>query len=278
MDNENEKTILISNDTKFEENTLLQSQQNANSLLNCMKKIDYLKLILQNKAFIPRYYEESLKYLKLKTINSIAFPMTCFCDINLTKLIHHMEFYGLYSIGMNKNWGEKKGIQPIHYINNQSPLGNDFHKIFELAFHQRDEKNSKEYKNYRDYIMTNLIYMKPIYGEMLRYDKYENKNFHDEKEWRFIPDFNEVDTQLPLFVPQEQLIPSVYNLYSESLKLVEKLFLRFEYNDIKYLIVPNEEDRNHLIKFLTSNIEANDETKYKLVSKIIIFNDLREDL
>ncbi|MFA1820112.1 hypothetical protein ACDX78_07980 [Virgibacillus oceani] len=42
--------------------------------------------------------------------------------------------------------------------------------------------------------------MKPIDGEMMVNDVYEVRNFHDEKEWRFIPEFNTVDTELPMVI------------------------------------------------------------------------------
>lgn len=71
--------------------------------------------------------------------------------------------------------------------------------------------------------------MKPLIGPMHRNDKYVNKNFHDEKEWRFIPKFNQTETDLSLLIPEEQLIPQTINLYSDGISQNNALWLHLDY-------------------------------------------------
>lgn len=85
------KTISGAKEFKY-----IESKQSANTLFKFMKKIDYLKEIIENSAIIPRYNNEIIEYLKLGVVNEIAFPMICFCDINLTKLKSHSEIYGSF--------------------------------------------------------------------------------------------------------------------------------------------------------------------------------------
>ena len=87
-------------------------QQSADTLFHFIEKIEYLIPILERDALIPRYCVETIEYLKIPYKN-IAYPMLCFCDINLHKIHEHVEFYGGYGIAFSKQWGIAKGIQPV---------------------------------------------------------------------------------------------------------------------------------------------------------------------
>lgn len=255
----------------------IRPKQSANVLFKCMKKLDYLKFTLKSKAILPRYYEEKIDYLDIKEIDKIAFPMSCFCDIHLNKLIDHMGNYGDFAIGMNKEWGIRQGIQPIHYINEYSVLGKDFSSIFNHATHAADDQR-KDFSAYNNYLLTDLLFMKPLEGEMITDKGYEIRNFHDEREWRFIPNINEVDTELPLVIPQQQMNEKSYGAYSEAIQTRPELWLKFELSAIKYIIVTDKSSKMELINFLRdNNVAENEEEFFDLVSKIMVFNDLKED-
>ena len=66
-------------------------KQSANVLFNFMKQLEYLKMNLKNKAFLPRYYEEKVSSYNIG-IDKITFPMTCFCDIHLQRIEPHVDF------------------------------------------------------------------------------------------------------------------------------------------------------------------------------------------
>jgi len=51
-----------------------------------------------------------------------AIPMVCFCDIPLSQLVSHIDTYGKYGLGMSKEWGIKKGLNPVIYFNKNSLL------------------------------------------------------------------------------------------------------------------------------------------------------------
>lgn len=261
----------------FDSFCLSSSKQSANTLFNCMKELEYLKSVLTNEAIIPRYYPENLSYLNIKNVSNIAFPMKCFCDIYLNKLADHMRFYGYYGIGMSKDWGIQHGIQPIHYINPKSNLSQDYATIFGRAFNMEKAEEIELYSDYNDYLLGNLLYMKPIDGEMFRDNKYELKNFHDEKEWRFVPDIKKASTELPLIIPLSQMNSKSYNMYSEGIKQNSNLWLKIEYKQIKYLIVHNSSDRSELIEFILKELTINEPDKFLLISKILVFDELQED-
>ena len=130
-------------------------KQSANALFNFMKELDFLKLILRNMAIIPRYYPEYIGYFKIKDVKKVTFPMTCFCDIPLSKLYTHIENYGSYGIGLDKgNWGINNGLQPIKYINENSQLLKDFVSSFSAALNEEFDEKADVLKNYIIWIVN----------------------------------------------------------------------------------------------------------------------------
>ena len=137
-----------SNDSRLDATPDLHSKvhwnMSSNILCNYMKKQEYLDMIITNQAIIPRYVIENLDYLKIDGINKICFPMTCFCDIPFSKVSTHMhgrdgfQGYGDYGIAFDKkSLITKNKIQPITYINDNSPLLDDFREAFQLPLSNR---------------------------------------------------------------------------------------------------------------------------------------------
>ena len=152
----------------------------ASSLFRFFKKADYLFESLENAALIPRFYEEGIDYLQVGQ-SKVAYPMVCFCDINMHLLASHVDFYGKYGLVFSKEWGCKNKIQPIHYINPDSPLRDDFSTAFCKALAQEEDSVSS------NYLLSHMVYMKPLSGKMLRDGIEVDRTFSDEREWRYIP-------------------------------------------------------------------------------------------
>ncbi|MCG3086383.1 abortive infection system antitoxin AbiGi family protein [Sporosarcina cyprini] len=276
MNSEN-KTIIEIGSPLQDRDPYIKSQQSANVLFNFMRQLDYLKMIIKNQAIIPRYYEETIEHLEIEELKKISFPMTCFCDINLQKLIPHVEFYGFYGIGLDKKWGIDQGLQPIRYINKNSKLKSDFLYVFSKSL-DRIYEETNQLEEYNNYLLTDLLFTKPLNGEMYLYrdKRYIIRNFHDEMEWRYVPDMSKQD-DLPLVIPQNHLNPKASSTYSEGLRKRSQFWLKFDYEFIKYLIVKDENDRDNLIRFISQELEINGMSKGILISKIMVFNNIRED-
>lgn len=258
----------------------INSKQSANVLFKFMKEFKYLKDILVKKAILPRYYEETIDYLDIKSLDKIVFPMICFCDINLSKLEDHVHYYGKFGIGFNKSWAIKNGVQPIHYINKNSYIKNDISSIFSKALDDlsNNRLNNKLSSNeYMNYILSHLLFMKPVIGKMRREGDYDTKNFTDEKEWRFIPKIEEkhgIDLIIPIaYIENEK----AYNAYSDGITQIEELWLKFEINDIEYLMVENEKYRKQLIEFIMEIENIDEMNKYILISKIVVYDIMNKD-
>ena len=268
--------------------------QSANTIFNFMKKSEYLKEILEKKAIIPRYCKENLEYLNIHN-GDIAFPEAMVLQ-NLSsdekKRIKnnytHTDFYGEYGIAFSKEWGEKNNLQPIHYLNEQSQYTRYFSEIVEQVLNTDNVSDA-----YVDDILDRLCFIKPLRGIMKRKNKKETgeeieiefqKNFHDEKEWRYVPGREAVrNTNIERVVANQYLLEMDINSRL-STRQYEKLWLLYNYEDIRYIIVPNASER---IDFINTILNIPEEQftsesdimtqKYILISKILVLAEIRKD-
>lgn len=250
-------------------------KNSANILCNYMKKIEYLQMILENQAIIPRYVIEPLDYLSIDGLFKIAFPMTCFCDIPFSKVNGHMRFYGQYGIAFNKDPFIKKFcVQPIHYMNIQSPLANDFKQTFSEYFHSGKEASPKD-KILVDYLLSTLLYMKPLSG-IEEIDGTKTRYvYQDECEWRYIPTKN-FPKKLNLILVKEATERG-RDIYSRALQDHEETWIKFDWEDIRYIIVPDDNALHKIINVI-SNLSINERERYLLISKIEVSARFTEDL
>lgn len=242
----------------------LQTEQSANSLFKFVNQADYLYSMLKNKAIVPRYYGENVEYLGIGH-KTIWYPMACFCDINIHRIYKHADFYGKFGIAFSKKWGLSKGIQPVQYMNNESPLCKDLTSAFQYSLEAEDNIAS-------DYLLSQMLYIKPVQGKMPRNDEEVEKNFTDECEWRFVPDVSSID--LPLAVT-EDYAPCVDDL-NKTLERTNACWLSFEYSEIKYIILPNEDWLDGLI-MVVDEIGLEEREIRRLFSKILFINNAKED-
>ncbi len=252
----------------------IEPEQSANTLFKFMKKMDYLKEIIKNCAIIPRYNDEIINYLKITLIGDrIAFPMICFCDINLTKLKLHAKKYGDYGIGIKKEWAYKNvDIEPIHYVNPNSNEVIDFRD----AFFEALSNSNKDSEKVSNYLSTSLLYMKPIFGKMDNGEKTDFYCFHDEREWRYIPHIDEKNIDLIL---RDKYLTDAYKMISnETLRLNEKYWLKFSPEDINYIIVENEKEAIKLAEYIYTLEDRYTRNQILgMISKILILNNLGKD-
>lgn len=298
--------------------------QSANTLFHFMNKFGYLKTILLKRAIIPRYCIETVDYLRIQHAGiefpKIAVLQKCFCDIPFHKLADtfsvtgtgdaykelsaeekfrvehnntHFDFYGGFAIGFSKSWSEQNKLQPIHYLNTESAYGRHIQELLSTALFSDDLPDS-----YAEDILYRLAFLKPLRGIMQR--SFENsagksvnvdiyKNFHDECEWRFVPDHISADqVRLENVIANPQIIENSQQMREINQRLesdqYNALWLRFNYDDIRYLIVPDNHSRIKLIEMISeipiemfSTQENVSLQKQILISKILVLDEIRKD-
>lgn len=248
----------------------LHWRNSSNVLCNYMKKQEYLDMILKNQAIIPRYVMEPIGYLNLGDLKKICFPMTCFCDIPFSKVGTHMSRYGEYGIGLDKVAVLRSfRIQPIHYMNENSPLTDDFRRAF-MSFFNSDTRVDESAEVLLDYLLSTIVYMKPIWGqEKNKEGNLENYVYQDECEWRYIPSDYFPEELRPIILPQAETSDNARDVFSKALARHKECWLKFNWEDVRYLMVPDEMAVKATIATI-EGLELERDEKHLLISKIEI--------
>ena len=255
-------------------------RQSADAIFNFMTELWHLEKVLKSKMLSPRYCKENIEYLGIDGLSEIAFLMKCFCDINLHKLHEHIEWYGGYAIGLSKRFGCEHGIQPITYLNAGSQLTNDFGIAFREAL--RSEEDCSDYvNNMKNYLIHQLMYVKPVEGKTYNHSKgeYLHKCLTDEQEWRFVPSFSMLESihMKQAIIDKKEFDKSVLVLESNSLDGRKECSLEFEYEDIKYILISNESELEKMYETI-GHLEISEHDKMCLCTKIIVWNSWEGDL
>lgn len=298
--------------------------QSANTLFHFMSKSEYLKSILIKRAIVPRYCMENIEYLDIHIGNisfkEVAILQKCFCDIPFHKLTDnfelngfgevyellnddeklilmknntHPDYYGKFAIAFSKSWGENKNLQPVHYLNENSLYTVELTKLFESVLSADSIP-----EEYASDILNRLSFTKPIRGIMKRTIKRNNsenvsiefyKNFHDEKEWRYVPNPTVLSA-----AKIERIIanPNILNLRAGIIDINDNLatekyrplWLEYNYDDIRYIIVPDLHSRIDIINTIMAIPDEQFDNqsqvlmqKYILISKILVLEEIRKD-
>lgn len=243
----------------------------------------------------------------------------CFCDIPLSQICakesaeyldretkspeernySHTDLYGEYAIGFTKDWGEKHSIRPIQYRStlkqSEQALTKGFNKLF------REDDPPEEVVNL---ILESIAYCKPIRGNMYRTNQngtsgfftYRiSKNFYNEQEWRFIPneeicelvskkvgsEIKPINAATGILLNQEGEQRGFFNRLSDEIaeSKEKKIGIGFDHSDIAYLIVPNDQERRHLIESLIRIYHKRKmkNKMYDLISRIHTLEEIARD-
>lgn len=252
------------------------SRIQPDTLFTFTTELRWLLKSLQYKMLSPRYCEEDIRYLKISDMKRIAYPMKCFCDINLHKLAYHMEWYGDYGIAFEKDWGMKKNIQPVHYLNEQANLRKDISETFRSVLRENIDNESKCHQKLKNYLLHELMYYKPYQGKFRnrKTGKFAKKCFADECEWRYIPDVSKI--HFPAVIAEENILNAGLLInYSNAMDGNIKVSIPFTYPEIKYIILKTHEDFRELIQAI-DGWGLGDE-KYVLLSKVLIWEQSKGD-
>jgi hypothetical protein len=234
--------------------SILSETTTSKSLFTFTSELKYLVDMIEF-GITPRYVFETMPYGQ----KSYIIPMKCFCDIPLSKAKMHMNWFGKYGLGINKNYLAKMGVTPVLYIHHRSRINlfKDFRKNNEI---NKLVPVLKRYKG-RDF-------RKNIDGGIER----KIRQFYEEREWRYIP-------------KNCQIISVNVSKIEDGLEIAHKMNIDFPYYEntilldpsfIEYIIVRDKRDipelRNQLRKLYTE-----DEKFEAALMKIIISTQIFKD-
>lgn len=215
----------------------------SNSLIHITKNKTSLKGILSNdfkiKYCLEKMYSDTFEYV-------FGVPMVSFCDIPLSQVKNHIKSYGSYGIGLSRKWAIKNGLNPVLYIEKNSALAeHTFDILYEVVL---NDKKVKELNQSELALADFFRYSKNYEGELIRNNKLIDANyrFSDEREWRYCPE-KDILKKNPYIIDKEK--DYIKNKSKFNIP-VSKIKLKFEPDDITYIIIKKESEISEFVRFL----------------------------
>lgn len=217
----------------------------ANTLIHFTRTKEALKKILEENFRVYNCQESVVMGGKP---SGFYVPMVSFCDIPLSQVKDHIGKYGSYGIGMTKEWGVRRRLNPVLYVTQTSMLSESYRKAWR-HFTNLDVDDGTDLDDWTDEqrSLSDVIrYIKNYEGNLTRKgETIPNYRFSDEREWRYVPAFTE-DCEMLM---GKEWYEEADNKKASDEKL-EKFRLEFEPNDIKYIIINNDSEIGEFIDHL----------------------------
>jgi hypothetical protein len=181
---------------------------------------------------------------------------------------------------LSKEWAIKNKVNPVLYTYKNSDISCKLKSLLlNLPSQKNDTVHYKISKNdFHNQLLSIFQYIKPYEGISAKTK--EHTRFYDEREWRYIPNFAE-DLSYPIMLgrgggKEENAITGI----NEKIKGISELHLKFEPNDIKYIIVKSEDEILQMVDKVIQ-IKKGDFTESDikiLTTRIISFESIRENI
>jgi len=150
-----------------------------NILIHFTDKMDNIKDILSSQSLNLSYCKEDFMISDDFVVSKAVHPMVCFSEQNLENLANKKITYGKFGIAFNSDWILKNKIQPVLYIEKNSPVAQALGALLKY-------RRSLEKSTVRQDIMILKCFTKNTIGYNSHF-KIKNFLFKDENEWRYIP-------------------------------------------------------------------------------------------
>jgi hypothetical protein len=221
---------------------------NESVLIHATNSIEKLLAILHSSSLRLSYSKEDF-CIGSKKISSAAHPMVCFCEYDKYRLHSEVITYGRYGIAFSTDWGLKKRISPVLYVDDNSLAAKGIAALLKA----RQNKETKIPSYLRLPIMEIKCFTKNVRGYNSFFGK-NNFNFKSENEWRYVPRKNDIANSL---ISQNQ---STYiNNQDKYNKKLLPYSLKFKRADINTIYVSNASEAQLIaeqLAFSISNIKV----------------------
>jgi hypothetical protein len=161
----------------------------------------------------------------------------------------HVSKYGCYDLGLTKEWGVSRGLNPVLYFSKGSELSKSYKNAFN-HFLTEDDDDIDTWNDEQKSLADVMRYIKNYEADLTRKGNIiHNYRFSDEREWRYVPPLSEKFDMITggnwYSVPENK---------TESDGKLVNLRLDFGPNDIKYIII---NDDSEIGEFINHIREAN---------------------
>ncbi len=291
---------------------------NASSLFHFTKKLDTLKKIISDGLRFSYAYE-SMPSQIIANINypsspecidrvykntGVAIPMISFCDIPITRAALHMEKYGNYMIGFDKEFMIdmcRPIINPVIYVysNNLSEAFIELSNVYADTVKQQNsqilavskkgigheskeiQELAKTYGLRKFFLLYILGLVKPMFESETNYC------YYNEREWRaFLSDDSCNDCNWKWEITKEDYV-GYRDEWNEKLSHdfdnYITLYEDFIREGLTNIVVSNENEVDEIIEFILNSqklfgySDVSKETRHYLISKITSFERIALD-
>jgi hypothetical protein len=178
--------------------------------------------------------------------------MVRFCDIPLSQIKDHISKYGEYGIGLTREWGIRRKLNPVLYLEPSSLLSESYRAAANYFLSRAREESdlavrSDDYFRAITALGEMLSYTKNYQGELVRRDgsRIQNYRFSDEREWRYVLPSQEGIT--PIMSEEHFNSPQGQD---RSRQIIAEARLEFEPNDIRYVIIKDDTEIHEFVQHL----------------------------
>lgn len=249
---------------------MFNSKISSSLLYHFTKEISVLVSILEN-GFYPMTAIEDVSFMMPNYPKArVGIPMVCFTDIPIELSEEHRKEYGLYGIGMKKEWGISAGLNPICYMIKGAEIYNAYNHLQWVICQQAQKLDKIENSDIKhtSEVMNAVMNYAGFLKEYSEDSAYNQKPFYDEREWRYLPPFKEDEVGIDGYC--NRLMPDIVDNNEERKKLNSKMIkhytLKFNVDYVEKIIVNDDSEVQILIELLykSKNISQIE----KLISKI----------
>jgi hypothetical protein len=238
----------------------LSENLSSETLFTFTPKLEYLVDSLEF-GLKPRYIFERLPIPNRTWYYIVA--AKCFCDIPLGKIKSHLDWFGKYGVGIKKSFLRQKGASPVIYMHKQSSW--IVNSLIEFGLENFVETPT-------------LPFLKRHFGDDYRLDgnnayKRHHRKFYDEREWRYIPENDKLETGNG-FSRIEEGIEHVKQM--NLINPFNKNIITLVPDNIEYLIIESDKEFKSLRSRLR-NIYKSDEDFELMLSKILVSRKILRD-
>ncbi len=223
------------------------SNLSSQTLFHFTPSLENLKSILVGGIKYGMFAEKLPKGHLAYFIRGISF-----CNIPLSMISEHVQWYGYYAIGLKRSKLRSLGASPVFYVHSGT-------KLFPGG------------KKAKDLLLNNpfLCYLKQHFGYQYNKtsNKYQSKKFYDEKEWRLFAGnpFLEKYSSLKNLEDIRQIKDASVPVEPEMKVTVDM---------IEYIILRKPEDFNDFDVFLRNQFGAEREI---YLTKILYYTQISKD-
>lgn len=212
---------------------------------------DGIKGIIKERCLYISYSVEDVTSAGYNA--QFAYPMVSVCDLPLSETGNFLNKYGDYTIGLSSEWGKRNHFAAVWYCYKDSFALKTIIELLAKKIADFGDKveDDKDYQR----IVHILSYIKQYEGPLPKRN-YNNYRFYDERELRFVPSADMLkDNGVKSMLWNYQLYKDTHD---GSPLLPRNINIPFEWEDVKYIIVEEDKEKQEYKKLIEESSGRND--------------------